>query len=289
MRAADVAQNLADSGETARSDGRSISPEETIMSEKADQNARVLDQFSQQAEAYANLVNKAQTRAADPLVEALAPQATDRLLDVGCGSGQFAVAVAPLVARVVGVDLTPAMLDRARAQQAAAGVANVEWLQADSVALPLADDAFDIVTSRSMLHHAADPAATLAEMRRVCAAGGRIAVLDLTPAPDKAPAFDAIELLRDPSHARTLTVDELRGLGAALGLQELTVARRASDLPLEMTLATSFPGAGVLDRVRQLYARDAASGADIFGLQAREQDGQIWVTYPMTLVVWRRP
>lgn len=196
------------------------------MSENADQNARVLDQFSQQAEAYAALVNAARTLARDPLIEALAPRPTDRVLDVGCGSGQFAVAIAAHVAQVVGADLTPAMLDKARAQQAAAGVANVEWLQADSAALPVADGAFDIVTSRSMLHHAADPAATLAEMGRACAPGGRIAVLDLTPAPEKAPAFDAIELLRDPSHARTQTVDELRGLGEALGLEELTLGAR---------------------------------------------------------------
>lgn len=259
------------------------------MSEKADQNARVLDQFSQQADAYAALVNKARPPAADPLIEALAPSPADRVLDVGCGSGQFAVAIAPRVAQVVGADLTPAMLDKARAQQAAAGVANVEWLQADSTALPVADGAFDIVTSRSMLHHAADPAATLAEMRRACAPGGRVAVLDLTPAADKAPAFDALELLRDPSHARTLTAEELRGLGGDLGLVEEVVRPRASDLPLEMTLATSFPGPGVLDRVRQLYARDAAGGADAFGLKARLQDGQIRVTYPMTLIVWRKP
>ena len=258
------------------------------MTSKADQNARVLDQFSQQAEAYAALVNKASGPAKEPLIEALAPALTDRVLDVGCGTGQFAVAIAPLVAHAAGADLTPAMLDKARAWQAKAGVVNVDWLQADSTDLPVADGAFDIVTSRSMLHHAADPAATLAEMRRVCAPGGRIAVLDLTPAPEKSPAFDAIELLRDPSHARTLTVEELRALGAELGLEELEVRPRETDLPLEMTLATSFPGPGVLERVRELYARDAASGADIFGLKARVQDGQVWVTYPMTIVVWRR-
>jgi ubiquinone/menaquinone biosynthesis C-methylase UbiE len=258
------------------------------MTSKADQNARVLDQFSQQAEAYAALVNKASGPAREPLIEVLAPAPTDRVLDVGCGTGQFAVAIAPLVAHATGADLTPAMLDKARAQQAKAGVVNVDWLQADSTDLPVADGAFDIVTSRSMLHHAADPAATLAEMRRACTPGGRIAVLDLTPAPEKSPAFDAIELLRDPSHARTLTVDELRALGAELGLEELEVRPRATDLPLEMTLATSFPGPGVLERVRELYARDAASGADIFGLKARVQDGQVWVTYPMTIVVWRR-
>jgi ubiquinone/menaquinone biosynthesis C-methylase UbiE len=258
------------------------------MTRKADQNARVLDQFSQQAEAYAALVNKASGPAQDPLIAALAATPTDRVLDVGCGSGQFAVAIAPFVAQVTGVDLTPAMLDKARVHQAKAGVANVDWLQADSTALPVADGAFDIVTSRSMFHHAADPAATLAEMRRACAPGGRIAVLDLTPTAEKSPAFDAVELLRDPSHARTLTAEQLRALGAGLGLEELAVQTRGSDLPLEMTLATSFPGPGVLERVRELYARDAASGADIFGLKARQQDGQVWVTYPMTMVIWRR-
>jgi ubiquinone/menaquinone biosynthesis C-methylase UbiE len=285
---------MADGGATVRASRRNIAsanmgPEEDApMTGKADQNARVLDQFSQQAEAYAALVNKASGPARDPLIEVLGPVATDKVLDVGCGSGQFAVAIAPLVAQVTGADLTPAMLDEARAHQAKAGVANVAWLQADSTALPVADAAFDIVTSRSMLHHAADPAATLAEMRRACAPGGRIAVLDLTPAADKSPAFDAIELLRDPSHARTLTVDELRALGAELGLEEVEVRPRASDLPLEMTLATSFPGPGVLERVREFYARDAASGADIFGLKARYQGDEIWVTYPMTIVVWRR-
>lgn len=258
------------------------------MTSKADQNARVLDQFSRQAEAYAALVNEASGASKEPLIEVLTPSPTDRVLDVGCGTGQFVVAIAPLAAHATGADLTPAMLDKARAQQARAGVANVDWLQADSAHLPIADGAFDIVTSRSMLHHAADPAATLVEMRRVCAPGGRIAVLDLTPAPDKSPAFDAIELLRDPSHARTLTADELRALGADLGLEELEVRPRATDLPLEMTLATSFPGPGVVDRVRELYARDAASGADIFGLKARMRDGHVWVTYPMTIVVWRR-
>jgi SAM-dependent methyltransferase len=256
------------------------------MPEPADQNARVLDQFSRQAEAYAALVKRLGGTLKDPLLELIEPGA--RLLDVGCGSGQFAVAAAARGAQATGVDLTPAMLDQARALAAEVGHATIEWRQADATALPVADAAFDIVTSRSMLHHAADPAATLAEMRRACASGGRIAVLDLTPAAEKAPAFDAIEVLRDPSHARTLSADELRGLGRDLGLEELRVEARAADLPLEYTLQTSFPGPGVVERVRQLYARDAAAGGDAFGLKARLQDGEVWVTYPQTLVVWRK-
>lgn len=253
-----------------------------------DQNARVLDQFGQQAEAYSALVSSAGAHSKDPLIEALSPRPTDHVLDVGCGSGQFAIAAAPLVAHVTGADLTPAMLAKARAQQAGTGLTNITWLQADSTALPVADGSFDIVVSRSMFHHAADPAATLAEMRRACARDGRIAVMDLTPAPAKAPAFDSIELLRDPSHQSALTADELRALGAGLGLTETLIRPRATSLPIETVLATSFPAEGMLDHVRALYARDADTGADAFGMGTHWKDGAIWVTYPMTLVIWAR-
>jgi SAM-dependent methyltransferase len=258
------------------------------MPAPTEQNARVLDQFSQQAEAYAALVNRSGTPLSDPLLESTRPQAQDRVLDVGCGSGQLAVALAPLVAHVTGIDLTPAMLDQARALQAKAGVANVEWKEGDSLRLPVVDGAFDLVISRSMFHHAANPLGTLAEMRRACSPTGRIAVLDLTPDADKAVAFDALELLRDPSHARALPVEELRALGAQLGLKEITVRPHTAELPIEAVLATSRPPRGILERVREFLGRDAARGTDVFGMAARLKDRAVWVTYPMTLVVWGR-
>lgn len=258
------------------------------MSEIAGQNARVLDQFSQQAKAYAALVNNLGAPFSEPLFEIAQPRAQDRLLDVGCGSGKLAVGLAPWVAHVTGVDLTPAMLDQARALQAQSGLTNIEWRQADSTALPVADGAFDLVVSRAMFHHAANPRGTLAEMRRACAIGGRVAVDDLAPAPEKAPAFDAIELLRDPSHARALPVEEMRALGSELGLQEIAIRPRLSELPIEVVLAASFPPPGILERVRDLYARDAERGTDCFGMSARLKDGQVWVSYPMNLIVWRR-
>lgn len=262
-------------------------PKEMPVPATTEHNARVLDQFSRQAEGYAALVNRSGAPQGDPLLECTRPHELDRVLDVGCGSGQLAVALAPLVAHVTGVDLTPAMLDQARALQAKAGVANVEWKQADSLRLPVEDGSFSLVISRSMFHHAADPLGTLAEMRRACAPGGRIAVLDLTPDSDKAVAFDALELLRDPSHARALPAEELRALGSKLGLEEITVRAHAAQLPYEAVLATSRPPPGVLERVREFLARDAARGTDVFGMSARLENGEVWATYPMTLVVWR--
>lgn len=258
------------------------------MSQNIEQNARVLDQFTQQATAYAALVNKSPAPLSQPLLDILRPTEKDRVLDVGCGSGQFAVGMAPLVAGVTGIDITPAMLEQARALQRQHAARNIEWIEADSVSLPLPDRSFDLVISRSAFHHAANPLGTLSEMRRACTSSGRIAVLDLAPPAHKAVAFDAIELLRDPSHAHALPTEELRALGAKLGLEEMAVYSYKSDLPIEAVLATSFPPPGMLARVRELYARDAAGGTDIFGLNARLKDGEVWVTYPMTLVAWHR-
>jgi SAM-dependent methyltransferase len=260
------------------------------MPESRDHDARVLDQFGRQAQGYAALVGRVGGRASalDDLVEAVRPGASDLLLDVGCGAGHRVVALAGLVAQATGIDLTPEMLDQARALQAQAGVANVTWARGNGAALPFAEAAFTLVTSQAMFHHAADPARTLAEMRRVCAPGGRIAVTDLTPPASKAAAFDAIELLRDPSHAHALTLAELRGLGAALELRERAVRPYATELPLAPVLAASAVPPDQLGRVRELYARDAAGGQDALGMGARLQDGEVWVRYPMSLVVWER-
>jgi 2-polyprenyl-3-methyl-5-hydroxy-6-metoxy-1,4-benzoquinol methylase len=250
------------------------------------QNEIVLDQFTKQAEAYAALVRANPSGTLAALLDAARPRPDERVLDVGCGAGGLALALASICREVVGVDLTPAMLDQARAAQAARGVTNVAWETADVTALPFPDASFSLVTSTAMLHHTADPAAVVAEMRRVCAPGGRIAVADLTPAPEKGAAFDAIEILRDPSHTHAMPPAELRGLGERLGLVERSVRAVDANFPLESVLATSFPDAGVLDKVRALYAADAASGADALGLSARTAGGRLMVTYPMTLVVW---
>jgi SAM-dependent methyltransferase len=287
-REAKIGRRRRDSRHVSREAPDAQKERRTLVS--GDQNLRVLDQFAQQAEAYARLVETARGRAPslDAVLQIVRPVPEDRVLDVGCGPGHRVVALAPLVAEATGFDLTPEMLDQARAVQAEAGVANVRWAQGDAVRLPFEDGAFTLVLSQAMFHHAADPAAALSEMRRVCAPGGRIAVNDLTPAPAKSAAFDAIELLRDPSHAHALTLDELRGLGADLGLAEMEVRSHATEMPIEPVLTASRPPPGMIERVRELYARDAASGADSLGMGARISDGAVWAAYPMSLVVWRR-
>lgn len=96
------------------------------------------------------------------------------VLDAGCGSGRLTLALAEAGAGVTGIDTNVGQLEQARDRAREANVA-LTLLEADfNSALPFADASFDAVTSRLALMAAADAAATLAELRRVLVAGGRL-------------------------------------------------------------------------------------------------------------------
>jgi ubiquinone/menaquinone biosynthesis C-methylase UbiE len=252
------------------------------------QNAAILDQFGKQARAYARLARSRSDSSFIRLIEALRLSSTDRVLDVGCGTGLFSLSLAGRAAQVTGIDLTPQMLEQARALQAELNIGNIQWQQADILPLPFADGSFSTVVTKATFHHLIDPAAVLAQMIRVCAPGGRISVTDMTPDPARSEAFDAVEKLRDPSHVRVLSAEQLRSMGQQAALQESAFWQTPSVVPLEAVLATSFPEPGAMARVRELYREDLASGEDRLGMSLREENGEILVTYPMTTVVWER-
>ena len=98
-----------------------------------------------------------------------------RVLDAACGTGNTTLALARAHARVVGVDLTPALLDVARQRGDEAGL-SIEWREGDLLDLPAEDESFDVVTSTFGALIADDPFACAAELARVCRPGGTIAV-----------------------------------------------------------------------------------------------------------------
>src|SRR6516225_9259970 len=181
----------------------------------------ILDQFTRQATVFSTATAITDEDALRMIVEAARPGPDDRLLDVACGPGLVVCAFAPHVCDATGIDVTPAMLDRARKLAADKDLANVAWRHGDVYSLPYDDASFTIVTTRFSFHHFLDPDAVLQEMVRVCAPGGRIVVVDdyASEDPAKAAAFNRLEKLRDPSHSRCLALSELRGLFVAAGLR----------------------------------------------------------------------
>ena len=97
--------------------------------------------------------------------------------DVGAGTGFIAAGLAPLVKRVYVVDGSPEML--AVARQNLSAFSNIEFHEADGVALPFPEDSLDAVFANMYLHHAPDPLAALQEMLRVLRPGGRLVITDM--------------------------------------------------------------------------------------------------------------
>ena len=107
---------------------------------------------------------------------ALPPQA--RVLDIACGTGIVARTAASRLCgqgQITGLDLNPAMLRVARRVSDAAGLA-IDWVQGDAQALPFPDAAFDLVFCQQGIQFFPDRAAAIAEMHRVLAPGGEVAV-----------------------------------------------------------------------------------------------------------------
>src|SRR5215472_18363607 len=177
-----------------------------------DHRSRILDQFTRQAVPFAEARAIRNQEALDRIVQMAEAGSEDTSLDVACGPGLLACAFARAVRHAVGIDLTPAMLEQARKTQAEHRLHNLTWLQGDVYSLPFPDEHFSIVSSRFAFHHLEDPLAALQQMCRVAKPGGRVVVADMAPAPEKAAALNAEERLRDPSHVRAMTLEELRDL-----------------------------------------------------------------------------
>jgi len=245
----------------------------------------IVDQFTRQATPFSTAKTIASEEALKLLVDACGASPSDGVLDVACGGGLVVCAFAQVVREAEGIDITPAMLERARALAAEKGVTNTRWRQGDVLPLPYPDGSFTIVTSRFTFHHFQDPLGVLQEMKRVCAPGGRIAVVDTDASADpaKAAAFNRMEILRDPSHVRAMSGAELAGLFKAAGLP----APRRSSYELRDTLENllhrSFPNPGDDDKIRAIFRASAAD--DRLGIPIRLEGETIHYAYPVAVLV----
>ena len=174
----------------------------------------------------------------------------ERVLDAGTGAGTLALALAPLVAEVVGVDLVPELLEAARRE----APPNATFVEGDATRLPLEDASFDLAASRRTLHHLARPELAVAELARVTRPGGRIFVDDqIAPAdPLAALELDRFERARDPAHARTLPDVDLRHLFEANSLVLERAERRTQRRELGFYLELAGCRGEEAERVRAL-------------------------------------
>lgn len=180
----------------------------------------------------------------------LAPRGTERVLDVGTGAGTVALALAPLVRAIVGVDVVPELLAAARRS----APANATFVEGDATALPFGPAEFELTCCRRVLHHVARPEVVVAELARVTRHGGRIALEDqLAPAdPLGALDLDRFERARDPSHTRTLPDIDVRHLLESNDLVLETFEARTEGRELDSYLDLAGCRAEARERARAL-------------------------------------
>jgi ubiquinone/menaquinone biosynthesis C-methylase UbiE len=257
------------------------------MLDRDDHDAVTIEQFTKQAEPFASMPAHSDADIVRLIRAAARVGPASTVLDVACGPGLVALALAETVRHVTGLDLTPAMLDKARELQEQSGLVNLSWDLGRADALPYSDAALDAVLTRFSFHHLSDPPRALAEMVRVCRPGGRVVVCDVyTTTPEQAAEYDRLERLRDPSHVRALPLDELRALMPQAGLTDVGEGFARLAMGLEQLLAGSFPVPGGADEIRRAFAADL--GRDRLGLGIREEQGQIHFSFPIVVLAGTR-
>jgi ubiquinone/menaquinone biosynthesis C-methylase UbiE len=183
-------------------------------------------QFTRTLDAFTKYAIRDSDEITNENVDFAKPRRDDLMLDVACGPGTLALAFASQVRCARGIDVTGAMLLQARKFQAERGITNVAFDRGEAEQLPYPNASFDLVTCQCSLHHMVKPEVALAEIFRVVKTGGSVMIID-TLAPEsetKFQSFNAIERLRDPSHAMSLRLTALDEMFDRIGFDVLRQA-----------------------------------------------------------------
>ena len=211
--------------------------------------------------------------------------ATDIVLEVAAGTGLFGRALAPLVAAVVAVDLTPEMLREGQRGADSAQLSNVVFQLGDATQLPFLDRSFDRVISRLAIHHFDDPLVVLREMARVSRPTGTVTVIDMVvPEAAHQDTFNTLEQRRDPAHSRALTRDELRSAVLNAGLKLRHAATWQNVLDGERWMEQTGTSAEDAEAIRAAWHAELEGGPST-GMDPRLEDGRIEFVHYWDLLV----
>ena len=215
---------------------------------------------------------------------ALGPAPVGRVLEVACGPGIVAEAIAPLVSELVCIDATPEMLVLAESRLEKSGQSNVTFHEAFAESLPFEAAEFDVIVTRLSFHHFNDIKAVLSEFRRVLRPQGRLVTADVISSSNKEESalHNALEQLRDPTHVHMFSRQEflkaLRFSGFEPIVEESWKQQRNFS---EWARIISMPGR--TDPIREVMSALSRSKLHA-GIQLHEADGDIQFTHSWLLV-----
>ena len=247
----------------------------------------VRDSFRDVAVNYTRSTFHASSERLQEVLDLARPKLGDLVLDVATGTGNTAFALAPYVRRVIGLDVTREMLEQARRLTTERGIKNVDWVLGDVVALPFQDDTFDLYTVRAAPHHFGDINGFLSEAFRVLKPDRDAVFIDCSPPAAARDVLHEVELRRDPSHVKALTVEEWSGHFERAGFEIEVATRRELDwdydewmrnMAVDPALAAEL--AGVIE---------AAQGEALAQLHPERREGKLRHAYWHCLIRAHKP
>jgi len=221
------------------------------------------------------------------VIDLVRPLRGDLALDVATGTGNTAFALAPLVRRVVGLDLTREMLDVARRITTERKIENVDWVIGDACVLPFPDETFDIYVVRAAPHHFSDIDAFLSEAYRVLRPGRDAAFVDCAPPAPARDVLHEVEKRRDPSHVMSLTVDEWTARLEAAGFEVEMARARELDWDYDDWMDTMAVRPELAAELAAVI--ESAEGEARAQLHPERRDGKLWHAYWHCLIRAHKP
>lgn len=245
------------------------------MTDAGGQDEIVRREFSRQAQSFEAAGSLFRDTSIFDWIAAHIPVAPGaRILDVAGGTGQLGRHLARGGATAVIVDLTDEMLATGLRSVLEEGRNDVVFVRGDATALPFPADQFDLAVCRFALHHIQEPAAAIAEMARVCRPGGTVAVIDMVAGGDR---HDELEHLRDPSHVRALSAEEITSALEACGQPPSVVVARDHAMRVGPWLDQAQTAAAARETIRTALMEEA-EGGPATGLRASHADGELTIT-----------
>ncbi len=247
----------------------------------------VRDSFSRVAANYTKSTFHASSIRLQEVIDLAQPKPGDLVLDVATGTGNTAFALAPHVRRVIGLDLTRAMLDEARRIAAERNIVNTDWVIGDAARLPFPDKTFDLYTVRAAPHHFPDIDAFLAEAYRVLRSDRDAVFIDCAPPLPARDVLHEVEVRRDPSHVLSLTVEEWVTKLERAGFEVEAAQARELDWNYEDWMGNQSVAPELADELALVI--ESAQGQARAQLRPERRDGKLWLAYWHALIRAHKP